>query len=68
MGISILDACMFDVPDTLVQERQWCQFKNGEFTGGTGPSQKAAIDKKRGHVLKAADLLGENIVRFVTKS
>ena len=42
MGISLLDAFSFDVRETLVYESQTEKFKNEEFTGGTGPSQKAA--------------------------
>ena len=58
-GISLLDAGMFDVRDTLIQ------FKNGEFTCGRGPSQK--VDKNRDRILEAADRFGENIVHFSGK-
>ena len=67
MGISLLDACMFDVRDILVYESQLEKFKNGEVTGGTGPSQKAAMDKKRGCILEAADRFGQDIVHFGAK-
>ena len=67
MGISLLDACMFAVRDTLVYESQLEKFKNGEFTGGTGPSQKAAMDRKRGRILEAADRFGQDIVHFGAK-
>ena len=67
MGISLLDACMFDVPDTSVYEIQFEKFKNGEFTGRTGPSQKAATEKKRGRVLEAADCFGQYIVHSGVK-
>ena len=58
---------MFDVRDTLVYESQLEKFKNGKFTAGTGPNQKAAIDKKRGRILKAADRFGQGIVHFGAK-
>ena len=67
MGISLLDACMFDVRDTLVYESQLEKFKNGKFTSGTGPSQKAAMDKKKGRILEAADRFGQDIVHFGAK-
>ena len=67
MSLSLLDACMFDVRDTLVYENQLEKFKNGEFTSGTGPSQKAAMDKKRGRILEAADRFGQGIVHFGAK-
>ena len=58
MGISLLDACVFDVRDTLVCESQLEQFKNEKFTGGTGPSKKIAIEKIRGRILEVADCFG----------
>ena len=67
MGISLLDACMFNVRDTLVYESQLEKFKNGEFTSGTGSCQKTAMDKKRGRILEAADHFGQDIVNFGAK-
>ena len=67
MGVSLLDACMFYVRDILVYESQLEKIKNGEVTGGTGPNQKAATDKKRGCILEAADRFGQDIVHFGAK-
>ena len=67
MGIFLLDVCMFDLRDTFIYESQLEKLKNGGFTGGTGPTQKAAMDKKKDHILEAADRFGENIVHFVAK-
>ena len=67
MGISLLDACIFDVRDTLVYESQLEMFKNGEFTSGTGSCQKTAMDKKKGHILEAVDHFGQDIVNFGAK-
>ena len=58
---------MFDVQDTLVYESQLEKFKNGEFTGGIGPSQKAVMDKNRGRILEVADRFGQHIVHFGAK-
>ena len=67
MGISLLDACVFDVLDTLVYESQLKKFKNGEFTGGTRPSQKVVMDKKRSRILEAAYRFGQDNVHFGAK-
>ena len=67
MGISLLDACMFDVRDTLVYESQLEKFKSGKFTSGTGPRQKAATDKKRGRILETADCSGQDVVHSGAK-
>ena len=67
MGISLLDASMFDVRDTLIYESQLKKFKSGALTDGTGPSQKATIDKKRDRILEAADRFGQILFVLVPK-
>ena len=52
MGISLLDACMFDVRDTLIYESQLEKFKNGEFIGGTGKSEFRVRKVKKYGLLK----------------
>ena len=64
MGISLFDLCMFDVRDTLVYESHLEDFKDGEFIGETGPSQKAAMDEKRGLILEAAGRFRQDIFHF----
>ena len=46
MGVSLLDSCVFEIRDNLIFERQMSKFKDGDCTGGTGPSQMEAGEKK----------------------
>ena len=45
MRVSLLDACTADIRDNLIFERQMSKFKDGDYTGGAGPSQMEAGEK-----------------------
>ena len=45
MGVSLLDACTFDIRGNLIFERQMSKFKDGDYTGGACPSQMEAGEK-----------------------
>ena len=36
MGVSLLDACMFDIRDALILEDQLKQFEGRSYRGGSG--------------------------------
>ena len=40
MNVSLLDAFMFDVRDTLILKDQLKQFEGGSYDGGSGFNQK----------------------------
>ena len=40
MGVSLLDACTFDIRDNFIFENQMSKFKDGDYTGGAGPNQR----------------------------
>ena len=46
MGVSLLDACTFDIRDNLIFERQMSKFKDGDYAGGVGVSQMETREKK----------------------
>ena len=64
MGVSLLDACMFEIRDNLIFERQMSKFKDGNYTGGTGPSQMEAGEKKLKRKIEAAEQIGGDVVHF----
>ena len=39
MDVSLLDACFFDVRDSLLLESLLCGLENGSFVVGYGPNQ-----------------------------
>ena len=64
MGVSLLDSCMFEIRDNLIFERQMSMFKDGDCTGGTGPSQMEAGGKKAKARNRSRRVDGRNVVHF----
>ena len=64
MRVSLLDACTFDIRDNLIFERQISKFKDGDYTGGTSPSQIEAGEKKLGRKIEATEQIGRDVVHF----
>ena len=64
MGVSLLDACTFDIRDNLVFERQMSKFKDDDYTGGAGPRQMEAGEKKLKQKIEAAEQIGRDVVHF----
>ena len=64
MGVSLLDACTFDIRDNVVFERQMSKFKDDDYTGGAGPSQMEAGEKKLKQKIEAAEQIRRDAVHF----
>ena len=64
MEVSLLDACTFDIRDNLIFERQMSKFKDGDCTGGAGPSPMEAGKKKLKQKIEAAEQIGRDVVHF----
>ena len=62
MGVSLLDACTFDIRDNLVFERQMSKFKDDGYTGGAGPRQMEAGEKKLKQKIEAAEQIRRDAV------
>ena len=56
IGVSLLDACYFDVRDSLVLESEIYQFNFGSFPGSSGPSAAEEVN--------AAEQYGREILDF----
>ena len=64
MGVSLLDACTFNIYDNFIIERQMSKFKDGDYTGGAGPSQVEAGEKKLKRKIEATEQIGRDVVHF----
>ena len=64
MGVSLLDACTFNIRDNLIFERQISKFKDSDYTGGVGPSQVEAGEKKLKREIEAAEQIGRDVIQF----
>ena len=64
MGVPLLDGCTFDIRDNLIFERQMSKFKDGDYTGGVGPSQMETGKKKLKRKIVAAEQIGRDVIHF----
>ena len=64
MGVSLLDACTFEIRDNLIFERQMSKFKDGDYAGGAGLSQIEDEEKNLKLKIEAAEQIGRDVVHF----
>lgn len=64
MGISLLDACFFDVRDHLLLESLLCGLENGSFLVGNGTNQGIINKIRSDKNVKIAEKISQDIVDF----
>ena len=67
MGVSLLDACMFDVRDFLILEDQLKQFDGGSYSGGSDLNQKQRTERVKNSEKEAAIQFGRDLLNFGLK-
>ena len=64
MGVSLLDACFFDVRDRLLLESLLCGLGNGSFAVGYGPTQGVLNKVRSDKNVKLAEKIGQDILDY----
>ena len=67
MNVSLLDAFMFDVRDTLILKDQLKQFEGGSYGGGSGSNQKERTERVKNREKEVAHQFWRNLLHFVLK-
>ena len=61
-GVSLLDSCYFDLRDNLLFVQEVNGFKNGIFSGGSGPTAEKKKNISFSRVMEASERFGQDIV------
>ena len=67
MSVSFLDACMFDIRDTLILEDQLQQFQGGSYSGGSGLNRKQRTKRVKNREKEAVHQFGRDLLSFGLK-
>ena len=64
MGVSLLDAALFDIRDSLLFKKEMEQFVTGTNITGSGPNQMEKLNRKRMDEKEAAAQDGQDLLQF----